>query len=372
VRKIDLCVTGLRGIPGVMGGVETHCEELLPRIAELAPGLSIEVIGRRTFIASAPYDYRGVHVAAVSAPRGASTEALAATFLAVLQAARRSRAIHIHAIGPALMTPLARLLGLRVIMTHHGDDYDRAKWGRFAKAMLRLGERLGVGCAHQVIAVAPTLAERLKRQFPSRADRIRYVPNGAPDLPADLASEQVMSRFGLQPKDYILAIGRLVPEKGFDQLVRAFRKAGDGRKLVIVGGDIHGSTFSSELLRQADEHVLFLGAQPRSVLRRLYEDADLFVLPSLHEGLPISALEAAACGTPMLLSDIVPNRDLGLEERNYFRAGDEDTLAAALRRPSSDYAYDIERMRRAFNWNSIAERTLAVYRAAGVTGQATA
>jgi glycosyltransferase involved in cell wall biosynthesis len=367
VRKTDLCVTGLRGIPGVMGGVETHCEELLPRVAALAPDVAIEVIGRKAFIPKAPYDYRGVHVAAVPAPRGTSTEAIASTFLAVLHAARTSRAIHIHAIGPALMAPLARLLGLRVIMTHHGDDYDRAKWGRFAKAMLRLGERLGVGCAHQVIAVAPTLAERLKNQFPDRAERIRYVPNGAPDLPADLASEKVLGQFGLEPKGYILAIGRLVPEKGFDQLIRAFREAGDERKLAIVGGDIHGSPFSRDLRKQADEQVLFLGAQPRSVLRCLYEQADLFVLPSLHEGLPISALEAAACGTPMLLSDIVPNRDLGLEERNYFKAGDEDKLAAALRRPSSDYAYDVDRMRRAFDWSSIAERTLAVYRAAGVT-----
>jgi glycosyltransferase involved in cell wall biosynthesis len=215
-----------------------------------------------------------------------------------------------------------------------------------------------------VIAVAPTLAERLRRQFPSRADRIRYIPNGAPDLPAHLTAEQVLADFGLEPKRYVLAIGRLVPEKGFDRLVRAFRTAGDTRKLVIVGSDIHGSAYSRELLEQADGQVRFLGAQPRSVLRRLYEQADLFVLPSLHEGLPISALEAAACGTPMLLSDIVPNRDLGLEAGNYFPAGNEAALTAALRRPSADYAYDVERMREAFDWTRIAERTLEVYRKA--------
>jgi glycosyltransferase involved in cell wall biosynthesis len=364
VRRVDLCVTGLRGIPGVMGGVETHCEELLPRVAALAPDLSIEVVGRKAFIPDAPYDYRGVHVTAVTAPRRASTEAIASTFLAVLHAARRSKMIHIHAIGPALLAPLARLLGLRVIMTHHGDDYDRAKWGRFAKAMLRLGERLGVRYAHQVIAVAPTLADRLKGQFPDKAGSIRYIPNGAPDLPDDLSTQQVLEQFGLQPKGYILAIGRLVPEKGFDYLVRAFRRLDQRRKLVIVGSDIHDSDFSRELLRQADQQVLFLGSQPRSVLRRLYEEADLFVLPSLHEGLPISALEAAACGTPMLLSDIVPNRDLGLEPRNYFPVADESALASALGRDAGEYAYDVEGLRRQFDWDGIAERTLEVYRAA--------
>lgn len=357
-------MTGLRGIPGVMGGVETHCEELLPRIAALAPDLSIEVVGRKGFVPDKPYDYRGVRVTAVPAPRSASTEAIVSTFLSVLHAARRARAIHIHAIGPALLTPLARMLGLRVIVTHHGDDYDRAKWGGFAKAMLRLGERLGVRYADQVIAVAPTLASRLKQQFPARADRIRYVPNGAPELPDDLPAAQVMEQFGLEPRGYILTVGRLVPEKGFDYLVRAFRRAAPDRKLVIVGSDIHQAAFSRTLLSQADERVLFTGNQPRSVLRRLYEQADLFVLPSFHEGLPISALEAAACGTPMLLSDIVPNRDLGLEPQNYFAAGDEDALASALNRSADNYSYDVGRMRGEFDWNRIAERTLEVYRSA--------
>lgn len=362
MRRTDLCVAGLRGIPGVMGGVETHCEELLPRVAAMAPDLAIEVVGRRGFVPDQPSEYRGVRVTAVPAPRRASTEAIVSTFLAVLHAARHSRAIHIHAIGPALLTPLARLLGLRVVVTHHGDDYDRAKWGGFAKAMLRFGERLGVRYADQVIVVAPTLAERLKRQFPTRANRIRYIPNGAPVLPEDLPAGQVLAQFGLEPKGYILTVGRLVPEKGFDYLVRAYRRAAPDRKLVVVGSDIHEAAFSGALLGQADENVRFTGNQPRSVLRRLYEQADLFVLPSYHEGLPISALEAAACGTPMLLSDIVPNRDLGLGPDNYFAAGDEDALADALQKAGESYAYDVDRMRREFDWNRIAESTLEVYR----------
>jgi glycosyltransferase involved in cell wall biosynthesis len=345
-----------------MGGVETHCEELLPRIAALSPELSLEVLGRKGFVPPGISDHRGVGVRGLPAPSRASTEAIVSTLLAVLHARSRARVIHIHAIGPALLAPLARLLGLRVVVTHHGTDYDRAKWGGFAKAMLRLGERVGVRWAHQVIAVAPSLAERLRERFPEQAGAIHFIPNGAPQLPEERSAEAVLDQFRLRPKDYVLTVGRLVPEKGFDYLIRAFHQSGDCRKLVIVGSDIHDSGYSDTLRQQAGDSVRFLGSQPRSVLRRLYEQADLFVLPSFHEGLPISALEAASCGVPMLLSDIPANLDVGLGATNYFTTGDEGELAACLRRPGADFVYDVDRIRKAFDWDRIAEQTLAIYR----------
>jgi glycosyltransferase involved in cell wall biosynthesis len=331
-------------------------------MAALAPELRLEVLGRKGFIPSDPFRYREVDVRAMPAPKHASIEALVSTLISVLRAARTARVIHIHAIGPALLVPLARALGLRVIMTHHGTDYDRGKWGSFAKAMLRLGERLGVAGAHEVIAVAPTLAEQLKRRFPKRREAIHCIPNGAPHLPDDEDTDEVLRRFGLTPKGYVLAVGRLVPEKGFDTLIRAFRRSRTARLLVIVGSDIHDSRYSAALRAEADERVRFLGGQPRTVLRRLYEQADLFVLPSLHEGLPISALEAASCGTPMLLSDIMPNRDLGLESRNYFRAGDEAGLAACLASKGKAFGCDAAALRQTFDWDRIAEQTLSIYR----------
>ena len=361
--KTRICVTGLRGIPGVIGGVEAHCEELLPRIAALAPELEIEVLGRRRYIDPKAGRFHGVAVTALPALRGASTEAIGATLIGVLYARLRGASIiHIHAIGPALVAPLARALGLQVVLTHHGADYDRAKWGRFAKLMLRAGERLGVSSAHRVIAVAPSLAERLKAEFPSRANAIRFIPNGAPALEDSRSAESTLEGFGLKKRDFILGVGRLVPEKGFDYLIRAFKESGTDRKLVLVGSAMHDSAFCRDLLGKADDKVVFLGSQPRSVLRRLYENADLFVLPSFHEGLAISALEAANCGAPMLLSDISANRDLGLPEGNYFPVGNEHALAVQLARPGHEFGYDVSALRTRFDWDRIAQQTLDVYR----------
>ena len=71
--------------------------------------------------------------------------------------------MHIHAVGPALLVPVAKMLGLKVVMTNHGPDYEREKWGKAAKAMLRLGERLGAKYADAVIVISEHIRRRLCR-----------------------------------------------------------------------------------------------------------------------------------------------------------------------------------------------------------------
>jgi glycosyltransferase involved in cell wall biosynthesis len=359
-----ICVTGLRGVPGVMGGVESHCEELLPRLAELDPALEIEVLSRQPYVPPGPREYRGIAVTPLPSPKGKSTEAIVATARAVLYARQKgAHVIHIHAIGPALMAPVARRLGMKVIFTHHGADYNRAKWGGFARRMLRAGEKFGIRSANAVIAVSPSLASDLKQRFPDHAGKIRYVPNGAPALPDDGDAEAVLSNLGVARDDYVLAVGRLVPEKGLHDLIAAHRRSGTAKKLLIVGGADHGSAYSRELQSQASPDVIFAGIHPRSVLKHLYENADRFVLPSFHEGLPIAALEAGSAGCPMILSDIQPNRDVGLADACYFEAGNVDALAAALSKDRSVFLTDPEFFRRTYDWDEIAARTCDIYRA---------
>lgn len=357
-------VTGLRGLPGVMGGVESHCEELLPRLCRLNPELDIIVAGRKPYLAGAEQDFDGIRVVALPAPRRQSLEAVVSTAASIFFARRRgARFVHIHAIGPALLAPLAKLLGLRVVMTHHGADYDRAKWGRFAKLMLKAGERLGISAADEVVLVSPSLRRRLAARWPKMASKLHYIPNGASALPDDGDERgQVLRRLGLAGGEYVLTVGRLVPEKGLDYLIRSFLASGRPGKLAVAGAADHESLYSRSVMAQADERVVFLGAQPRTTLRHLYQGAGLFVLPSYHEGLPIAALEAASFGTPMLLSDIDGNKDLELPDRCYFRVGDEQALRDALTLPDQSYAVDPELIAKSFNWDVIADQTSAIYR----------
>lgn len=358
-----VCITGLRGFPGVMGGIESHCEELLPRIKSAAPDLSLTVLGRAPYLAEQHSSHGDVEVVGMRCPRSKHFETILSTLSAIFEARRRGASIvHIHAIGPALLAPLARLLGMRVIVTHHGTDYDRAKWGRLAKIVLRGGERAALSFADRVIAISPSLADTLRRRFPNKADRIHYIPNGAPILPGEGEPDATFEKLGIGDAPFLLAVGRLVPEKGLHDLVDAHAIGTGDRKLVIVGGTDHDSDYARDLQSKAGERVIFAGVQPRPVLRHLFERTDLFVMPSYHEGLPIAALEAGSCGAPMLLSDIRPNRDVGLAERHYFPVGNIAALSAAIDRPVDHYAVDAAAIRDRFCWDRAAIETLAIYR----------
>ena len=360
---MKIVVTGLRGIPEVMGGVETHCQELLPRLKRWRPDFDITVIARRPYSQPRPYAYQGLAVVPLFSPRQVSLEAIVSTLLGVLYARwHGARLVHIHAIGPALLAPLAWALGARVAVTHHGHDYNRAKWGRVARTMLRLGEAAAVRFADRVIAVSPSLARTLKADHPAHAGKVVYIPNGAPALVAsDAGGDDPLARFGLARGGYILAVGRLVPEKGLHDLLDAFDPAHDARRLVIVGGADHASPYSRALIERGGERIVFTGLQSRATLKTLYENADLFVMPSTHEGLPIAALEAASCGAPMLLSDIAPNRDIGLEARNYFPVGDVAALRSRLAEPAARFAIDAAAVRRRFDWDAVTRATADVY-----------
>ena len=363
-RAPPICVTGLRGFPDVMGGIESHCEELLPRIAALASEQRIVVLGRAPYLSAPQQMWRDVEIVGLPCPKSKNFETILSTLRAVFEAKRRgARVLHIHAIGPAILTPLARAMGLRVIVTHHGTDYDRAKWGRFAKAVLRAGERAALGFADRIIAISPSLADQLRANFPRKAGAVHYIPNGAPQLPQDDAPDAMLARLGIGDSPFLLAVARLVPEKGLHDLIAAHRVAPAGRKLVIVGGADHDSPYARDLMAAAGAGVIFAGVQSRAVLAMLYRRAAMFVMPSYHEGLPIAALEAASEGAPMVLSDIVANRDIGLPPANYFPVGNVEALTAMLARDPAVLRAESAAVRARFSWDRAAEETLGLYRA---------
>ena len=134
---------------------------------------------------------------------------------------KRPDLLHIHAVGPAVMVPLARLFGLRVVVTHHGADYEREKWGGFAKFILRAGEACGMLFGHQRIAISQVIRHFIKHKYSVDCE---YIPNGT-ELPELPTTRSALTEFGLQPQKYVLMVGRLVPEKRQADLIAAFNKA---------------------------------------------------------------------------------------------------------------------------------------------------
>jgi glycosyltransferase involved in cell wall biosynthesis len=369
--RLAVIALGFRGFPGIQGGIETHAEQLYPRLAEL--GCDIEAIVRSPYMPGGAAPWRGVRFRSIWSPRLMGIEAALHSLFGVIYAiARRPDVLHIHGVGPALFTPLARLFRLRVVVTHHGADYDREKWGRVAKAVLRLGEFAGMRCANARIAVSGAIAETILRKHGIDAVVIR---NGV-SLPQADASADCLAPLGLAPQRYFLCVGRLVPEKRHLDLIEAFRRAAlSGWRLAIVGATVPQDAHVRRVVAAAAETpgVVCTGFQSGEALAQLFAHAAQFVLPSSHEGLPIALLEALSYGLAVVASDIPAHRELDLDSDAYFPVGNVEELAgrlvAAASRPTSEF-HRRERRRRVAelcDWGAAARATLAVFQENGPT-----
>ena len=363
--RLKVCVLGARGVPGVSGGVEAHCEALYPLLAKQAD-VDVVLLARKGYVQRQHYLFKGVEVVATNAPRHRYFEAFVHTLTGVVNArfAQKADIVHFHAIGPALMAPLAKLLGMKVIVTHHSRNYLHRKWNKFARRVLRFGEWSAVRFADRVITVSHSMAVEMRERYRATEETVVYIPNGAPRFetkPTEKEQQEVLKKFGLTPGRYMLGVGRLTPEKGFDDLVAAFKKASTDMVLVIVGKADFEDSYSRALTAQAGKRVIFAGFQDRRTLYSLYKNAGLFVLPSHHEGMPIAALEALSVDAPILMSDIGPNLDLGLPPAHYFPAGNVNALAARLGANPETYRFEASAMLRRFQWDEIARQTSVLY-----------
>jgi glycosyltransferase involved in cell wall biosynthesis len=357
-------VTGMRGLPGIPGGIEQHAERICPLIAQA--GHEVRVAVRRPYAARRDPVWNGVQLVYGYAPKSTRMEAILHTFISLGQAWRfRPDILHLHAVGPALVTPLARLVARRVVVTHHGPDQEREKWGLLARTALRAGEASAVRWADEIIVVAGWIAARLHDRYGREAT---VIPNGV--LPLETAGTDAVRSMGLEPGRYLMAAARFVPEKGLHDLVAAFAGLPGDLRLVLAGDADHPSAYSRRLRRQAaaDARVLLPGYLRGAAMRQALAHARLFVLPSRYEGHPLTLLEALVAGVPVLAGDIPANREVGLPADRYFPASDVPALQAALARAlaagwnAQDRAAQQDWARgRILTWDEVARRTLDVY-----------
>jgi glycosyltransferase involved in cell wall biosynthesis len=367
VCRVKAVVIGTRGFPNIQGGIESHCQALYPRLVKL--GCDVTVFGRAPYLASGKkqFDWNGVHISPVGSVKIRSLETVLHTIAAIFKARKlRPDILHIHGIGPALWTPLAKLMGFKVVLTHHGPDYKRAKWGVFARCMLRLGEAAGVRFSDRTISISTDIKISLAERF--RKDST-YIPNGVEIRPPVLPGKALSSR-NLLPGKYIFTACRMVPEKGLHDLLAAYASLKNPRPdLVIAGDSDHESEYSRSLKAKAARTpgVVLTGIIFGEELAELYSNAALYVLPSYYEGLPIGLLEALSYKLPILASDIPPNRQIPLLPERYFPPGNIElfgnSLAALLRKgiTPEEQERNIRYLEEHFSWDAIAEKTMEVY-----------
>jgi len=344
---MKISVVGLRGFPGVQGGIETHCENLYARLAKT--DLNITVYGRKRYRVRDSSDIKTVWLPCF---HNQYLETISYMFFAFFHILfNKPNIVHIHGIGPALFAPLFRLIGCKVILTHHGADYNRGKWGFFAKKVLKIGEKIGIKYASRIIV----LNECSKNSLRGICDeKIAVIPNGI----------ELSQRKNNGQGKFIFAIGRFVKEKGFNDLLNALPKT---IRCIIAGRADHNSRYSVNLAKKASE----LGVElPGFVLgeakKKLFLECALFVIPSHHEGLPFTLLEAMSYGCRILASDIPVHREVGLPDECYFPCGNVKRLADCLNRDLQDSGTDRiadydDILKEKYDWDKISLKTREVY-----------
>ena len=345
-----IAVIGTRGFPGIQGGVEVHSYFLYTHMRDTR----VRVYRRRAYLTEqSAQTFPNIEYIDLPSTRVKGFEAVWHTLLSVLHIMfHRPDAVHIHNIGPGMFAPLLRLMGLRVVLTYHSPNYEHDKWNGPARWLLRQCEKLSLRFSNRVIFVNKYQMEKC-----GALDKSIFIPNGIDSVTRSDATT-FLERHGITPGNYLLAVGRLTPEKGLEYLVEAANRLPQVQQVVIAGASDHDSTYR-ELLEKLDTNkkVIFTGFTSGEDLRQLYSHAQCFVLPSVNEGFPMVMLEAMAYGLPIVCSDIPGTRQVELPEEDYFTVRDVDSLCAAITRqlakPNEPLHYDLEK----YNWDSIAATT---------------
>lgn len=358
-KQPTIAVIGIRGFPGVQGGVESHCEQLIPRIARHIP---CRVFRRKPYLTdNSDVTIPGITFTDLASTRIGGFESVWHTFSSAVRLIfSRPDVVNIHNIGPGLFTPMLRMAGIKVVLTYHSPNYEHAKWNSIAKFLLRMSEKLSLGFANHIIFVSPIQRQRYPEKILRKSSAI---PNGITPIGSS-QSTSFLKKHSIKPGGYILAVGRLTPEKGFDTLIKAVNLLPDDSdyQLVIAGSADHNPTYLDYLKSLDVKHrVIFTGYTFGEDLAQIYTHATLYVLSSHNEGFPMVLLEAMSHDLPIVATDIPATHIIPLPEQNYCSDTDPEDMAKAIRRvlATSDFpAYDLS----PYDWDNIADETLEVYR----------
>jgi len=359
-----IAMVGQKGIPATYGGIERHVEEIGARLVERGHEVTIYSRFHYTKVGGT---HRGMRIRKLPSLNtkhlDTITHCLASTVDALLQ---KYDIVHYHALGPSVFAGLPHLRHSRTVVTVHGLDWQRGKWGKLAAWFLRQCERPAILFPNRTIVVSRQLKDYFLENY---GIDTAVIPNGV--NPGVQRPPNKIRRFGLDQRRYVLFVGRLVPEKGCHMLLEAFRKVNSDALLVMAGGSSFSDGYVDTLdrIRDGDERIRMLGYVYGDVLDELWSNAYLVVQPSFLEGLSISLMEAMSHGKCILASDIPENLEVVEDCAVTFRTQDMEDLRAKLQYLLDD-PIEVERVARGcktyardrFSWSRVVEATEAVYR----------
>ncbi len=370
--RLRVAMLGHKRIPSREGGVEIVVEQLSAGLVQAGHAVTCynrrgHHVGGTQFDTQKQPTHKGISIKTVPTLDKKGLAAMTASVTAAFACAfGKYDVVHFHAEGPCAMLWLPKLFGKRCIATIHGLDHQRSKWGRLAKTYIMMGEKCAARHAHEVIVLSRNVQDYFMNTY---GRKTHFIPNGV-ERSEKRPAEMIREAFGLTGGDYILYLGRIVPEKGLRYLINAFKNVKTDKKLVIAGGASDTADFFEELKAQAadDPRIQFVGFVQGQALEELYSNAYVYVLPSDLEGMPLSLLEAMSYGNCCLTSDIPECTQVTREHGVSFRKGDTEDLRQKMQmlcdepqqvRQYQQNASDYICQR--YSWDQVTRQTLSLY-----------
>ena len=373
-EKLNIAMFGQKRIPSREGGVEIVVEELCTRM--VAQGHNVTCYNRGGHhVSGSEYDskrlkeYKGIRLKTVPTIEKKGLAAVSSSFFAALCCAfGKYDVVHIHAEGPAFFCWLPKLFHKRVIVTVHGIDWQREKWkSGFGSKFIHKGEKNAVKYADEIIVLSKGVQDYFEKIY---GRKTVFIPNGVSNH-IERKPQIIKNKFGLDKDEYILFLGRLVPEKGIKYLIEAFKQVDTEKKLVIAGGSSDTSEFENEMkeIAKEDKRILFTGFVQGQELEELYSNAYVYALPSDLEGMPLSLLEAMSYGNCCLVSDIPECAEVVEDKALIFKKADVKDLQSKLQ-DACDHSEKVDAHKKQaadficskYNWDEIVQATLKLYR----------
>jgi len=359
-----IAMIGIKAIPARFGGFETAVDELSRGLVRL--GHCVRVYNRSAMATSPATDFEGVELVNLPTVKSKNLSTIVHAFLCTLHVLiHRVDVVHYFTTGVTLFAPLPRLFGMKVVCSVDGTDWQRAKWGRFARWYLRFSEKLAVLFCHGLISDSKDVMHYYLHCYRALSSCIAYGTREQRSLQKD-----VLDRFQLRSRNYVLFVGRLVPENNVHHLVAAFEKTSTDQKLVIVGDDPWEKEYVRSLKSSSDPRIVFTGGVYGEGYAQLQQNAYIFVLPDEVGGTHPALVEAMGYGNCVLVNDTPSNLEVISDSGFYYHGveGDADLrrkmqqlldapeLVAEFRRRGLRHSQTY------YQWEDVIERHANVYR----------
>jgi glycosyltransferase involved in cell wall biosynthesis len=376
-RKLNIANVGLKGIPVTIGGPENFVENIATRLVQRGHRCTVycRPYSMKMWLEGLPPDsrpenkhvmhYRGVRLVTLPTIPRKNLDSICHTTLAVTHALFEPYdIINYHTMGSTMVSVISWLrLRQKIVVSVHGLDWARSKWGSVAQRLLKMSEYTSA----RFVDATQVVSHALKRYYDDEyCINSVYIPTGV-DVKEPIPPN-VIRKYGLEKEKYVLYLSRLVPEKGVHYLIKAFEKLNSDMKLVIAGDSLYEIAYVNQLKEMANQDVIFTGFVSDEEMSELFSNAYVYVLPSEVEGLPHSVLQGLSYGRCVVTSDIEPNRE-ALGDCGYtFRMGDPESLRAVLQKlmdnpdlVKAEREKSVARVRAVYDWEVVVDKFEDLY-----------